>query len=107
MRPLLRAPVLALVLVGCAAKPAETARSWEVFKGSELVLSVADGPGPLLSAAAPPPGASPVLHPFLSASARAPAEEDALKSLLDASKSTEDFLARLRAAGYVVKPSVH
>jgi len=97
--------VLGLVLLGCPVK--ESGKDWEAFKGDRLVLSVSDGPGPLASTALPPPGTPPVRHPFLSASAHAPEEEDALKRVLDASESTADFLARLKSAGYAVKPSVH
>mgnify|MGYP001563031333 CR=1 FL=1 len=106
-----RLPVLlalALALFGCrgAEAPSPTG-PWEVFKGERLVLTVSDGPGPIVSTAAPSPGAPPVRHPFLSASAHAPEEEDALKRILDASETTADFLARLKNAGYGVNPRVH
>lgn len=97
-----------LALLGCPEKaPAPSPDAWEVFKGERMVLSVSDGPGPLVSTAAPPPGTPPVRHAFLSASAHAPEEEDTLKRVLDASTSTADFLARLKSAGYAVKPAVH
>lgn len=106
-----RLPVLlalALAVFGCRGETAPASSGpWEVFKGERLVLAVSDGAGPIVSTAAPPPGAPPVRHPFLSASAHAPEEEDALKRILDASESTADFLARLKSAGYGVKSRVH
>lgn len=99
---------LALALVGCRGDGAPSPSGpWEIYKGERLVLSVSDGPGPLVSTAAPPPGAPSVRHPFLSASAHAPEEEDALKRILDASESTADFLSRLETAGYGVKSRIH
>lgn len=99
---------LALVFLGCRGGEAPLAPGpWEIYKGERLVLTVADGSGPIVSTAAPPPGAPPVHHPFLSASAHAPEEEDALKRILDASESTADFLARLKTAGFEVKSRIH
>ncbi len=99
---------LFLAVLGCRGETAPAPSGpWEVFKGERLVLSVSDGPGPIVSTAAPSPGAPPVRHPFLSASAHAPEEEDALKRILDASESTADFLARLKNAGYGVKSRIH
>lgn len=77
---------------------------WRVFEGDQLVMEVSDGPGPLISLAAPPPGLRPTLHPFLSASSRSAHHEHRLKQVLDASTSTADFLERLRSAGFVVTP---
>lgn len=100
--------LLALAVLGCPAKPpAPHPGPWEVFRGERLVLSVSDGAGALVSTAPPQPGAAPVRHPFLAASAHAPEEEDALKRVLDASESTADFLERLKSAGYDVRPAVH
>jgi hypothetical protein len=80
-----------------------TEHSWKVFDGSTLILDVSDVPGPILSTAAPPPGLVPVKHPFLSASARSAPHEHRLRELLNASRSVEDFLAGLRAAGFEVR----
>lgn len=98
--------------LGCPAKPSHEEakggavvqpKSYEVRKGSRLVLSVIDKPGPIVSTAVrPPDGSPPPNHPFLSASAHAPEEEDALRTLLEASKDLNDFLERLRKAGYAV-----
>ena len=97
--------------VGWPGKPAEEAKggavvqpkSYEVRKAGRLVLTVIDQPGPIVSTALrPPDGSPPPNHPFLSASAHAPEEEDALRGQLDSSKSLSDFLERLRQAGYAV-----
>ena len=90
-----------------APKKGETvveARSYEVTKKGRLVLTVTDAPGPIVSTALRPPDGKMVKHPFLSASAYAPEEEDALRQLLEKSQNTRDFLARLRKAGYEVAP---
>ena len=100
---------LALALFGCPARteaPA-AASAWDVYKGNTLVLSVTDGPGTLVSTALREPGTASPAHPFLGATARDAGTEDALKRLLDEAKDTQDFLSRLKRAGYSVKPAVH
>lgn len=77
-------------------------RAWSVFDGAELILTLTDEPGPIRSTARLPPGVRPVLHPFLSASAREAGHEHQLKALLDASTSVDDYLSRLVAAGFGV-----
>ncbi len=76
--------------------------SWSVYDGSVLILTVVGEPGPITSTAPPPPDGRLVTHPFLSAAARDAAHEDQLGRLLRASTSMEDFLARLKAAGFRV-----
>ncbi|HEY8736695.1 MAG TPA: hypothetical protein VIO62_06595 [Candidatus Dormibacteraeota bacterium] len=68
------------------------------------VLEVSDQPGPLVSVSAPPPrpGQAPATHPFLSASAYDPFTEGTLRQILLKSTSFDDFLAKLREAGYRV-----
>ena len=83
-----------------AAQAAGTA--YEVRKGERLVLTFTDRPGPVTSTALLPPGAAPVEQSFITADARAPEEEDKLRRILDGSKNVQDFIARLRQAGYVV-----
>jgi len=79
-------------------------RAYDVSKDGRLVLSVTDAPGPVVSTAAPPPDKAVVSHPFLSASAHDPLEEDALRALLLRAKNTGEFLELLRGAGYQVSP---
>ena len=74
-----------------------------VFKGETPVLRIIDQPGPLASTALPPPGFKPPEHPFLSASALAPFEENELRRILDASGSTAEFLRNLEQAGYRIQ----
>ncbi len=68
----------------------------------ESVLRIEDAPGPLVSTAPRRPGSPPTLHAFLSATALDARQEHTLRALLDASRSTDDFLGRLREAGYEV-----
>lgn len=86
----------------CAAQDGGAA--YEVWKGGRLVLTFTDRPGVIGSTALLPPGAAPEGHSFITGDARAPEEEDNLRRVLDASKNVQDFIARLRQAGYVVKP---
>jgi hypothetical protein len=81
-----------------------TARKLDVFRDGTLVLTVRGEPGPLVSVSAPPPlpGEELPAHPFLSASAYVPEYEDELRRALDASADLDDYVARLRAAGYRV-----
>lgn len=98
--------------LGCPKKPAEPTpkkgvavaqpKTYEVSKRGRLVLTVTDAPGPILSTAILPAGEKPAVHPFLSASAHAPEEENALRALLDQAASTQGFLELLRKAGYQV-----
>lgn len=78
-------------------------RSAQVFSGDQLVLSVSDTPGVLLSTAAPGPDGPP-LHPFLTGQAHDPFSEGRLAELLGESGSYPDFLQRLENAGYRVEP---
>jgi hypothetical protein len=84
---------------------AQTSHRYNVLKAGHLVLTVSDVPGPIVSTAALPPGVLPAKHPFLSATAHAPEEEDALHKVLDQSKDFDDFLRRLRDSGYTVQPN--
>jgi hypothetical protein len=80
------------------------ARSAQVFRADTLVLDVTDEPGVLLSTAAPPPGGAPA-HPFVTGRAHDPFSEGELAAILSDSESYDDFLARLVAAGFDVKPA--
>ncbi len=83
----------------------EAVHSYNVLKAGRLVLVVSDAPGPIVSTASLPPGASPAKHPFLSGTAYVPEEEDALRKILNESKDFNDFLRRLRDGGYTVQPN--
>lgn len=77
--------------------------TWSVYnKMGEEVLRVKDTPGPLISAAIPPPDSPPVLNPFLSATALEPTEEDALHAILEKSRSFNEFIQNLKKSGYSV-----
>ena len=93
------------VFLPTAEATAQTSHSYNVLKAGRLVLTVSDVPGPIVSTAVLPPGASPAKHPFLSATAHAPEEEDTLRKTLDQSKDFDDFLRRLREDGYTVEPN--
>lgn len=106
--------VMASGLLHCTPRPTapdvadaspRTAHAWRVYDGDVEILSVNDTPGPILSTAALPPGAMPIRHRFLSASARSARHESKLREILNASTDVPDFLARLRDAGFVVRPA--
>jgi hypothetical protein len=82
-----------------------SATSYEVRQGEQLALRVTDRPGALVSRMAPPPAPDePVtVHPFLTATAYLPEVEGELRELLDESASTQEYLDRLRRAGYTVE----
>jgi hypothetical protein len=81
-----------------------TAPTWSVWDGDARILTIVGRPGPLISTAPPPPGpAAWVMHPFLSATAESALHEDRLRTLLEASTSIEDYLRRLRDAGFGVR----
>lgn len=79
-----------------------TPRRFIVSRRGRAVLDIVDEPGPLTSTALPPPGFDPPQHPFLSAAARDPEHEHELRDLLLAATSTDDFVDRLRRAGFEV-----
>jgi hypothetical protein len=81
------------------------AKRYVVYRGSEKVLEITDAPGPLISKLAPPPaaGQAPVLHPFLSATAYVPEEEERLRDALNQSRSLSEYLDALRAMGFRVE----
>lgn len=78
-------------------------RNWSVHKDGRKVLTLNNRPGTLTSQVYLPPGVEPEKHPFLSAHALAPMEEENLSDILDKSDSLEEFLSLLREAGYTVK----
>jgi hypothetical protein len=77
--------------------------TYVVTKAGRAVLTVTNRPGPLVSTALLPTGGSPVMHPFLSATAHVAEEEHALRIILDQSTDFGNFLDRLRKAGYAFK----
>ncbi len=79
-----------------------TVRHWRVYDGELAILEMSDEPGVLMSTAMPPPGAKPVTHPFLSATALDAMHENKLRELLMASSSVDEFLRALEAAGFRV-----
>jgi hypothetical protein len=83
-------------------------KQYLVFRNGELVLEITDVPGPLVSKKAPPPnpGNSPVLHPFLSATAHVPETEGTLREALNRSSSLTEYLSTLRAMGFRVVEEV-
>ena len=88
-----------------------------VYRDGRLTLRMHDTPGTLRSTApptperrpAPPPPVNtrlpPGLHPFIDAQAFDAATEGELRALLDESTSFDDYVQRLVAAGYEVKPA--
>ena len=107
--PVLVVCVCALGLAGCAKKglaPGDAVsrhRNWSVYKDGRKVLTFNNRPGTLTSQVYLPPGVEPDKHPFLSAHALAPLEEENLTIILDKSKSLEEFLSLLKEGGYTVK----
>ena len=82
------------------------AHHWKVFDRDLAILEVSDEPGPVTSTALPPPGARPVLHPFLSAHALDASHEDQLRRLLDGAHDLDGFLRALGDAGFRVVADV-
>ena len=87
---------------GTSAIPAEVV-TWEVYKGDKMVLKVSNKPGPLTSTAILPPNTEPVTHPFLTAQALDPFEEDNLGKILGESGSFDEFISLLKANGYELR----
>jgi len=75
--------------------------SAKIYAKSQLVLEVSDGPGVLMSTAAPPPEGAPA-HPFVNARAFDPFSEGELAMILGMSENYRDFLDRLVAEGFQV-----
>lgn len=82
-------------------------RVFEVWKDGRLVQTVRDEPGPLSSVAIMPPPHEvvkpPPPHPFLSIISHDPFSEGPSRTILDQSSSCDDYLARMRAAGFEPK----
>lgn len=76
---------------------------YDVTKDGSAVLTFSSEPGILQSTGLPAPGAKPPSHPFLTARALDARYEHQLGTLLRASSSVDDFIQRLRGAGYEVK----
>lgn len=110
-RALAAAALLAVVASACKGRSAEektvsqpaAAASWSAYKNGKEVLRFQKGPGKLTSRAMPGPGGAPS-HPWLNATSLDANEEDSLRQVLEASSGFDDFTARLKAAGYDVRP---
>ena len=74
---------------------------YRVYENDRLVLEVVDHPGLLISATAPPPlpGQPLVTHPFASAVAYVPEQEEVLRRKLDESSNIDEFLAAIAGLG--------
>jgi hypothetical protein len=102
--------IAALLAASACSRPPEEAPvtqagppEWSVYRAEREVLRYKEEPGPLTSRGILPPGAKPVMHPFLTASSLDPAEEDSLRRALESSKSPAEFKAALEKAGYAVR----
>lgn len=73
-----------------------------VSRNGVRVLEMEDRPGFLVSTAPPPPD-GPVTHPWINAVALDMASEDELGTLLGESSYFDDYVARLRQAGFIVE----
>lgn len=76
---------------------------YDVSKDGAAVLTFSSEPGIIQSTGLAAPGTQPLRHPFLNARALDARHEHQLGTLLRASSSVEDFIQRLRDAGYEVK----
>ena len=88
-----------------SAAPARE-RRWKVYADDMPLLDISDTPGLIVDAHAPPPlpGQVPPKHPFLSASCFGDVMLcSQAGTLLRASKSLDEFLAKLAAEGFRVE----
>ncbi len=94
--------------VATTPSPSPTPKKIRVKDHDLAFLDAEDTPGFLIDSNAPPPppGSAPAKHPFLTASCYGGKPELCSKArdLLLVSKSWEEFVGRLRAAGFVVEP---
>lgn len=113
--------IVVALLAGCAHNPpsstpsqragatvtSQAPRSWRVYDGALEILDVTDRPGPLTSTAPLPPGAAPVMHPFVTATALDAGHEDQLRAILERARDTDELLRLLERAGFrvVAEPS--
>lgn len=90
-----------------SAPAAPTPRKIRVKDHELAFLDAEDTPGVLIdgNAPPPPPGVAPAKHPFLTASCYGGRPDlcSTARDLLLASKSWDEFVGRLRAAGFVVE----
>jgi hypothetical protein len=90
--------------------PNVSPRTAKVRDGDLVFLELVDEPGPLMdfNAPLPPPGTPRATHPFLSGSCGGGRIDlcSRARKLLEASKSYDDFLKKLRDAGYTVEESI-
>jgi hypothetical protein len=82
------------------------ATTYSVYWDDQLVLVVRDEPGILISrsAAPPPPGTPPAMHPFLTGTAYLPEHEGVLREALEGSTDFDGFVRELEGLGYRVVP---
>lgn len=91
--------LLALIL-GTGKK---SIQSWYVYKNDHKVLWIQNKPGTLVSTALLSPASTPKPHPFLTAQALDPLEENNLLNILSQSKNFEEFVSKLKQNGYSLK----
>jgi hypothetical protein len=82
------------------------ATTYSVYWDDLRVLEVRDEPGILISrsAAPPPPGTPPAMHPFLTGTAFIPEHEGILRDALERSGDFDGFVSELERLGYRVVP---
>lgn len=111
--------LVSLLVVSCAASPATTTgapasssatpatpRSVRVSSDGAPFLELHDEPGPLVDSNAPPPMTRIPPHPFLRGSCFGgkPSLCSRAKAAIDASRSFDEVLQRLRRDGFTVEP---
>ncbi|MBI4062020.1 MAG: hypothetical protein HY403_11400 [Elusimicrobia bacterium] len=100
MKPWMGLAVLVFLSACSKSGTMEPGSAWDVFKGDKKVLVIKNQPGPILSTAILPPGAEPVRHRFITATAEDPFEEHVLGELLGQSRDFAQFVSLLERKGY-------
>ncbi len=76
--------------------------SYNVYHDNKLVAIIKSEPGPVVSTATPPPLGQEIKHPFLTATALVPEEENTLYQFLQKAKNFDGYVNLLKANGYIV-----
>jgi hypothetical protein len=77
--------------------------SYNVYRGEKLIAVIKPESGLIVSTATPPPPpGQQIKHPFLTATALVPEEENNLYQLLQKAKNFDDYVNLLKANGYTI-----
>ena len=93
---------LTILISACDNLILEESKTWTAYKDDKAVLEFQDKPG-FIASTGYFPDVEPVKHPFLSATALTPDEEDTIGKIIAQAVTFDEFVSLLEENGYEVR----